>query len=106
MPEFTYHPQQICTQLVSHDADVVSSDGKTTYRVHLGGEREWPTCTCPAYRYPKQVENFGGRAVPVPCKHIHAAEKARCSWQSSDPETVYQRCPQCGGPVTSVMVAA
>lgn len=56
-------------------------------------ERDWPTCTCPAYQFAKPTINFGGRMVKPHCKHILRAQKKACGWheQFDERQTEEQR---------------
>jgi len=70
-------------------------------------EYEWPTCTCPAYKYSKATINFGGRMVKPECKHIRKAQDDACGWHeqwSHERQTKESICPRCGGPTVSVRV--
>lgn len=103
MPDFTIQIMSQCKKLSqSHD----NVGGYEQH--HLGSERSWPTCSCPAYKFAKRTINFGGRMVPRFCKHIEQALKSRCQWHeltAEIPQFEKGVCPLCGGETESVQVA-
>lgn len=81
---------------------------------HVGGytqanmfsERDWPTCTCPAYKYTKATIQFGSQMVKPECKHIRKAQEEACGWHEqwcSEKQAEEGICPRCGGPTVSVL---
>lgn len=103
MTDFTFIQAVQCKQLSKVVADV---DGY--YVSGLGSERSYPQCNCPAYRFGKRTENFGGRFYPKFCKHIEKYYKESCDWHnqfSSEEQVEDGVCPKCGGPTEYVQFA-
>ncbi len=96
MPDLTYEIHQQCKPPMV----MTSRNGKYTI-TGIGRERQFPHCTCPAYKFGKGKE----------CKHIREAEEDMCGWHSmfsDEVQTDYQRenqiCPRCGGDTELVYV--
>lgn len=71
----------------------------------LFSERNYPRCTCPAYKFAKRTINFGGMMVPPECKHILQAQKEACGWHEAYSDESQEKegiCPRCGGVTVSV----
>lgn len=103
MPDFTLETYAQCKSASFFMAEVGG------YEQTLGGERHWPYCTCPAFKFRKTGSTrFGGRQVPKPCKHIVEAEKLRCGWHEAHSDEVQTEkgvCPRCGGPTEYIQMA-
>jgi hypothetical protein len=87
---------QMCTSLDCHSAAIGGYQ-----QTGLFDERQWPRCTCPAYKFTKRTINFGGMMVAPPCKHIEAAKEQACGWHQAYSEECQEQddiCPRCGGP--------
>lgn len=72
---------------------------------NMFSERDWPTCTCPAYKYSKATIQFGTRKVKPKCKHILKTQEDACGWHeqwSGERQTEKGTCPRCGGPTVGV----
>jgi len=103
MPDLTIISAEMCSSI----------DGPLTANVRgyiqtgLFSERDWPTCSCPAYKFKKRTINFGGRMVPEPCKHIIKAQNQVCGWHSqysAESQEEPSICPRCGESTVSVYV--
>ena len=78
----------------------------------LGSERHYPECTCPAFKFSKRTEIFGGRMMPKFCKHIDKALEELVCWHEqwgeevqTDEQEKLMICPKCGGETELVNVA-
>lgn len=101
MPDFTIEVHWQCAESNTASFGGYSQTG-------LFNERQYPQCTCNAYRYGKRTENFGGYLFPKPCKHIIEAQKHMCGWHSAySPEKMTRKgvCPKCGRSAEPVRVA-
>jgi len=99
---------QMCTSIDGP----MSKDVGGYLQAGLFSERDWPTCSCPAYKYSKATINFGGCMVKPECKHIKQAQESVCGWHqqySSEIQNHEQKekniCPRCGGSTVDVRVA-
>lgn len=103
MTDFTIEIHWQCSSLENHTANVGGYQQWGLY-----DERQYPQCSCPAYKFGKRTIVFGGHYYPSTCKHIEQAEKSACGWQSLiSPEEMTERgvCPRCGSKAVPVKVA-
>jgi len=107
MHDFTITQMQQCKKLSTRSLKI----GNYTVS-NLGSERDYPICTCPAYKFGKREVKFGNRYYPKYCKHIDEALKQIECWHQQwgeESQTDEQRknmiCPKCGGPTEWVNVA-
>ncbi len=98
MPDLTIEHSSICETNVSWRYEVPGGKYLVTREHTPWGETLYGfTCTCPAFKF-KHKE----------CKHIIAADKFCCQWNSeceTGPAPEDNLCPTCKGPLKTIRVA-
>jgi len=103
MVDLTIVSAEMCSSI---DGPLTANVGDYT-QAGLFSERDWPTCSCPAYKFKKRTVNFGGRLVAESCKHIEEAQAQVCGWHSQysgEPQNEPGICPRCGASTVLVQI--
>jgi len=103
MFDLTIVPMEMCASI---DGPMTTNVGGYVQH-NMFSERDWPTCSCPAYKYSKATIQFGPRKVKPECKHILKAQEDACGWHEQySPEHQEEKgvCPRCGGSTVLVYV--